>query len=248
MAVFAALHWECVPILAHLRQVRRERLVGLTVWRGVSGHYDVSLVKTGVGTARAGAAARALGDAGRFALFLSTGCAGALAPHLAAGDLVVATAVLGTASGQCFETHAEHRERACRIAERLALPAAVGPLLCSQQVLGTVAAKRTAAAERGAVAVEMEGAPIAARALQAGVPFVAVRAILDTAAAEWCDAQRFVDPRRGALKSLALAAYLTTHPGALPDLLAMRRMMHAAQRSLQRFFGAWLAPAPSTER
>jgi hypothetical protein len=32
-----------------------------------------------------------------------------------------------------------------------------------------------------------------------------------------------------------------THPGTLPDLLALQRMRAAAQRSLEKLFDAWLA-------
>jgi adenosylhomocysteine nucleosidase len=247
IAIFAALRWECAPVLSHLRQVRRERVGDFTLWRGVSGEREVSLVKTGVGATLAGQAAQAMSAAGEFALFLSTGCAGALASNIVPGDLAVATIMIGNASGQCFQTHAEHRERVCRIADGLAMRAAVGPLLCSQQALTTAAAKRAAAAECGAVAVEMEGAPIAACAAQAGIPFLSVRAILDSADTELRHAGQFIDPQNGAAKPWALAAYLTTHPGALLDLLAMQRMTHAAQRSLQRFFGAWFAASQLTE-
>jgi adenosylhomocysteine nucleosidase len=241
IAIFAALRWECAPVLSHLHQVHRQRVGTFTLWRGVSGKRDVSLVKTGVGARRAGEAAQAMSAAGRFALFLSTGCAGGLASNMLPGDLAVATIVIGSASGPGFQPDREHCERACRIADGLALRVTAGPLLCSHEALTTAAAKRAAAAQCGAVAVEMEGAPIAACAAQAGIPFVSVRAILDSADTEWRHAAHFIDPQSGAARPLALAAYLTTHPGALPELLAMQRMTHAVQRSLQRFFGAWFA-------
>ena len=78
-----------------------------------------------------------------------------------------------------------------------------------------------------------------------GIPFVSVRTVLDTADTELRHAGRFVDPCTGAVKPLALAGYLATHPSALPDLLAMQRMMHAAQTSLERFFAAWFSTLDS---
>jgi adenosylhomocysteine nucleosidase len=108
--------------------------------------------------------------------------------------------------------------------------------------MATAAAKRAAAATHGTVAVEMEGAPIAARAAQIGVPFVSVRAILDTLETELGHSGRFIDQDNGTFKPLALAAHLATHPSVLPDVLALQRMRDAAQKSLKRFFGAWFLP------
>jgi adenosylhomocysteine nucleosidase len=242
IAIFAALRWECIPILRQLRQVQRERVADFVVWRGSTVGLEVWLVKTGMGTARAAAAARALDASGRFDLFLSTGCAGALARELAPGDLAVATTVFSAASGPRFESDIAHRHLVCRIATRVALRAVVGPVLCSSHVLATAAEKR-AAAECGTIAVDMESAAIAAHAAAVGVPFVSVRTILDAADHELRHAGHFIDPHSGALKPLALAGYLAAHPGAVPELLAMHRMRLAAQRSLDRFFRAWLTEA-----
>lgn len=114
-------------------------------------------------------------------------------------------------------------------------------MLCSPQVLASADDKRAAAAQHGAVAVEMEGAAIATLGTARGVPFISVRAILDTAATELRHAGRFMDPHTGAVKPLVLAGYLATHPGMLAELLAMQRMMRAAQTSLERFFAVWLS-------
>src|SRR5438445_460207 len=113
-----------------MRGVTRQRLGEFTAWRGVAAGQDVWLVKTGVGPQCAEGAAQVLSTMGRFALFLSTGCAGALTPALAPGDVTVATAIISNPSGRCFEVDAGHRERARRAAERAALRTAVGPVLC----------------------------------------------------------------------------------------------------------------------
>ena len=241
IAIFAALRWECRPVLRQMRQVSRERAGDFTVWRGVTSRHEVLLVKTGMGIKQAEAAARAICDRRQFALFMSTGCAGALAADLAPGDVAVATAVVGSDSREHFDTHPVHRERAQRAAERAALRVVRGRVLCSPQALGTAEDKRAAAARHGALAVEMECTSIAAAAAERGIPFVSVRAVLDTAGTELRHAGRFIEPQTGAVKPLALAGYLATHPGAVADLLAMQRMMRAAQTSLERFFAAWFA-------
>jgi nucleoside phosphorylase len=240
IAIFAALHWECRPVLRQMRQVARQRAGDFTVWRGSTARRQVVLVKTGMGVAHAAAAARAVRDRGEYALFLSTGCAGALAAELVPGDVTVATAIVGTSRNH-FETDPDHRIHAQRAAERAALRVASGLVLCSPLALATAEQKRTAARQYGAVAVEMEGAAIAAEAAARGIPFLSVRTILDTADTELWHAGRVIDPQTGAVKSLALAGYLAAHPTAVSEVLAMQRMMHAAQTSLERFFAAWFS-------
>jgi adenosylhomocysteine nucleosidase len=245
IAIFAALQWECRPVLQQMRQTSRERTDGLALWRGCTPRGEVVLMKTGMGMTQAEGAARALRDRGEFVLFMSTGCAGALAAELVPGDVAVATAIVGGHSPGRFETNREHCAHAQRAAERAALRVTTGPVLCSPRALATAAQKRAAAVQHGAMAVEMEGASIAAEAAERGIPFVSVRTILDTADTELGHAGRFIDPRTGAVKPFALAGYLATHPGALTDLLAMQRMMHAAQSSLERFFAVWLSTLDS---
>ena len=240
IAIFAALRWECRPILRHLRRVRRTRLAACTVWRGEAAGEEIWLVKTAIGEQRAAAAIAALGE-GQFNLFFSTGCAGALAPELRPGDLAIATAVVTDSSAIQYSTDPVQRERARRIAERAALSAVLGPVLCSGKALASADAKRRAAIRTGAVAVEMEGAAIGACALRAGVPFLSVRAVLDTAATALPESGDLVDPQTGAVKLLALVRHLAAQPRAVAELLALQRMMGAAQRTLDRFFAAWLA-------
>ena len=241
IAIFAALRWECRPILRHLRQVERGRVAQCAFWRGQASGREIWLIKTAVGEQRAAAATRVLDQGGRFDLFLSTGCAGALAPELVPGDLAIATAVIGNASGAEYLTDPVHRERALVAAQRAALRTVVGPVLCSPRVLASVAAKQAAAVSTGSVAVEMEGAAIGALAQQAGVPFASVRAILDTATTELPESGDFLDPQTGTVRPFDVVRYLARQPGALSQLVALRRMMTAAQSSLEKFFQAWLA-------
>jgi adenosylhomocysteine nucleosidase len=211
-------------------------------WRGQASGREIWLIKTAVGEEHAAAAvAQVLNQPGGFDLFLSTGCAGALSPELVPGDLAIATAVVGNASGARYETDPAHRERARLAAQRAALRTIVGPVLCSERVLASVAAKQAAAASTGSVAVEMEGAAIGALAQRAGVPFVSVRAILDAATTELPETGTFLDPQTGTVRPLDVMRYLARQPGAISQLVALRRMMVAAQRSLEQFFRSWLA-------
>jgi nucleoside phosphorylase len=238
VAIFAALRWECGAVLRHLRQVRRQRLGDFTCWQGHTPGREVWLVKTGVGIARARAAANALGDLSTFALLVSTGCAGGLAPELKPGDLVVASAVY--CDGTAVPTDLAPRSAAMAAAATAGVRAFSGPVLCSANVLATASEKHAAAAA-GTIAVDMEGGPIAAHAAGASVPFMWARTVLDGADHELTLQGGFIDPGSGNVRPLALAAYLATHPSAVGDLLAVRRMQLAARDNLTRFFAEWFA-------
>lgn len=239
VAIFAALQWECRSVVRQLRRVHRSRGATCTFWRAEAPGRDIWVIKTAVGEQRAAAATEVLRDAGRFDLFFSTGCAGALSPQLTPGDLAVATTVIGTSAR--FDTDPAQRKRASATAQRAALPATAGPVLCSPRVLINGTEKRAAAVETGAVAVEMEGAAIAAVAQRAGIPFVSVRAVLDTADTDLPESGDFMDPQTGSVKLLEVLRHLARQPTALSQLLALQRMMNAAQGSLEKFFQAWFA-------
>jgi adenosylhomocysteine nucleosidase len=240
IAVFAALQWECRTVLKHLRQVRRERCDAFTCWKGHAGSNEVWVVKTGMGVDRAAAAVDALGADGGWTIFVSTGCAGGLAADLLPGDLVIASVIEGDGTPEPLTTAADIRAGALATAKAARVPVREGQQLCSRTVLASRADKR-AAAERGAVVVEMEGGAIAAGAAARGVPLLSVRAILDGAEHELSVPGTVIDPATGNLRPLALAGYLAAHPSAIGGLMAMQRMQNAARDSLERFFAAWLA-------
>src|SRR5437762_5031926 len=136
------------------------------------------VVQTGIGPARAAAAAAAAPPAGAF---LACGCAGALVGWLVAGDLVTAESVIA------LEADGRARERLPAAGAGLAAWAAgrgfrvhAGGLVASPVVLGTAEAKAALRAT-GALAVEMESGALAAAARARGIPFAALRAVLDEA-------------------------------------------------------------------
>ncbi|MGD9765499.1 MAG: hypothetical protein AB7V27_17520 [Candidatus Binatia bacterium] len=240
VAVFAALQWECRAVLHALRNVRRDRLEAVPCWVGTVPGLEVWVMKTGIGVRRAETAAAVAAGSSAFAVYISTGCAGALQPDLRAGDLAFATAVCGHGIDGELLTDGAYRTRATAAAAAAGLRGIEGPILCSAEVLATIEQKRAAAA-CGAIAVDMEGGPIAARAAAARVPFVAVRAVLDSAADELHVAGDFLDRATGCVRPMALARYVAMRPGAIPQLVALSRMQRAARDSLERFFTHWLA-------
>ena len=125
------------------------------------------VLRTGMGPARAAAAAAAV--AGADALIVA-GVGGGLAASIRPGDLVVATEVRGRAGS----FHSPSAPLLAGALRRLGLTVHTGPLHTCGRLLGDAARRRLA--ETGAIAVDMESAPLAAAA--AGRPFVALRAIV----------------------------------------------------------------------
>lgn len=193
----------------------------------------VLLYVGGVGGDRARAAADRLLGSGARAL-VSFGTAGGLEPSLAPGTVLVPERVVA-AGGARFATD---EAWAGRIRGRLRC--ASGAIAESPRVLGSPLEKRDLFLATSARGVDMESAAVAAAALQAGVPFVAVRAICDAASLAIPPAAlRAVDPF-GRLRPTRLLAALVRSPGEIAGLLSLSSAAaaaHAALRAVVRTLG-----------
>ena len=125
---------------------------------------------TGMGP-RAGEAVRQRLAAGGISLVVSTGFAGGVRPGFEVGDLVMASEVIHASSGD--------RSRPDSPCFDLGGLASVGPFVTVEQVLAGPGEKAEAGTRFGAIAADMESAAVAQAAEQAGVAWMAVRAILD---------------------------------------------------------------------
>ncbi|MCW5731046.1 MAG: phosphorylase [Alphaproteobacteria bacterium] len=178
---------------------------------------------------KAMAEAARLADAGAGAL-LSFGIAGGLEPGLAPGTLVVATEIV-TEDGR----HPCHP--ALRDWLRALLPEArLAPVFGSDRPAASEADKASLRA-RGAFAVDMESAAVAAIASRRGLPFAVLRAIADPAerALPAAALDAVDDNGRPAIGRVLRA--LLRRPGDLPALLRLGRDSRLAHRSLEGLFG-----------
>jgi len=163
--VLVALEQELRSVARALGAARRGDLV-----RGrLSGSEAVALA---VGTAEG--ARRAIAEQ-RPGLVVSCGFSGGLDAALAAGDLVLATAVR-SASGDAFAAPESPRQAAAAALD--GLRCIQGELVCASSVAASPEEKR-ALARPGALAVDMESYLVAQAAAEAGVPWLALRAIVD---------------------------------------------------------------------
>jgi adenosylhomocysteine nucleosidase len=138
--------------------------------RGQSGGHELVAVALGMG---GGARRAVLEEQPR--LVVSCGFSGGLEAALVPGDLVVATAVRDE-TGDELEAPATFRRQA---AEALrGLRHFQGELVCTTSIAATEQEK-LALARPGALAVDMESYPAARAAAAAGIPWMAIRAIVD---------------------------------------------------------------------
>jgi nucleoside phosphorylase len=108
-------------------------------------------------------------------LVVGCGFSGGLDPTLVPGDLVLATSVRDEnedviAASEPLRTAAAHALRGLRCFQ--------GELVCTTSVAATQDEKR-ALARPGALAVDMESHPAARAAIEAGVPWLGLRVIVD---------------------------------------------------------------------
>ncbi len=163
---------------------------------------------------------------------VSFGVAGGLAPHLAAGDVILSTEVI--AEGRRWRADPQFDGQIADLAGRVG--ATRGAVLGASRILATEQDKRQAWRNTGALAVDLESAIVARAAVAAGIPFVVLRTI--------------ADPARRALPPAALiplAADGTPAVGRVLQELVRRPRQIAAlfalARETRRALGALSGPA-----
>jgi 4-hydroxy-3-methylbut-2-enyl diphosphate reductase len=198
----------CAPLRVEARALRR----------GLAGAAEVRVVRTGFGPVRAAAAAAGLAGSAPRALAVG-GVAGALTDALQIGDVVVATEVTyrGT-TVRCPSAPLLVGEL-----RRAGLRASAGPVATVDHLIR--GGQHAAVAATGAVAVDMESAPLLAAA--AGQPVVVLRAISDTPDRPLASPSIVTDGL-AALRSLRQAAPALARWAAA---VAPRRVLLASPRS-----------------
>jgi adenosylhomocysteine nucleosidase len=185
---------------------------------------------TGIGGAAAARGARALVAAGCGAL-ASWGLAGGLDPALTCGAILLPEEVI-LDGGSSLRTASAWRERIAQSLEAR-WPVRQGRLLTSVRALGAVADKAAAFRVTAAGAVDMESFAVAEVAAAHGLPFVAVRVIVDTAGDELPPALAGVADASGQLSVGRLLRSVVSEPASIATLLRLARRYRAARRSLR---------------
>ncbi|RJS93969.1 purine phosphorylase [Salinisphaera sp. Q1T1-3] len=193
----------------------------------------------GMGPTRAEAAARRAIDEGATGL-VSWGVAAALSPAAAPGDLLLAGSIID-ADGQ---RHCVDPAWRAAIASRVppGLNAASVDIAETPVVLADARAKAALYSATGAIGCDMESGAIARVAAERGVPFLAVRAVLDDANMVLPSAARAAMDESGHLQPLALTRAMIGRPRRLHAELRGLKHLAVAFRAARTTLAA-LAPA-----
>lgn len=193
------------------------------------GGEGVLLAITGVGAPRAFAGAQSLLRAGATAL-LSWGTAAGLQPELQPGALALPQVVIDGA-GRRFPVDGAWHQRMTRQMEG-AVDTVTGPLAESPVLLRGPGDKQDLYSRVGALTADMESAAVALAAHEAGVPFLAVRAVADHATGIMPECViRAIDPN-GRIHVGRLLAWAACHPGDWAHLAILVRCFGDARRTL----------------
>ena len=166
----------------------------------------------------------------RWTAIVSFGLAGALAPDLAPGDIVLATSVLSgrrqfPATEALCAAWQQRLSGAGLLSRRAAIAAVDAPVMSS-------AAKAALRAASGADAVDMESHIAAAFAERHSLPFGAIRVISDGADRTLPPVAAKAMRPDGGINLAAVLCGLLRRPGQLPALIATGRDAQIAFRQL----------------
>ncbi|MSQ13047.1 MAG: hypothetical protein EXR47_02675 [Dehalococcoidia bacterium] len=225
---------------------------GIRTWRSGERYTSVVVAVVGVGQQAAKAAADRLLAAERASALVSVGFAGGLDPMLRAGNVVLAERIQAWRAGAGGTRSIAPDPSLLGLAERVAgargLRIQKGGWLTVESAVTSREEKGRLWQETGALVVEMESYWLGEAAERAGVPFLAVRTILDTARAAL---PRAVRTTTGSPSAASVMAALVRRPQDVPAVLGLARSMAVARRNLTllvgtfwREFGRRTAPSP----
>jgi adenosylhomocysteine nucleosidase len=221
LGILVALPWE-------LKTLTREKITARS-WQALTPRTLVAV--SGIGAASAGDAASLLIAQGATAL-LSWGYAAGLDDRLQSGALLLPERVIGV-SGASYTVDREwHRRIYVAMASKLAV--CLDALVESDAVVKTPAEKRALAERSGGAAADMESAAHARAAAERGMPFLAVRSIVDTSSTHIPESVlQAVDPE-SRVDGARLFFAACRAPADWGKLIRLALQFRAAQSSLKK--------------
>ncbi len=216
--------------------VREERVLR----RGLAlADVDAESIVTGVGPWPSGFSLPQLTEASQNVdCIMAFGFAGGLDPSLKPGDLVTATRIheeggppIGCDREMLDAVETVASESGCRSL----------PEYTSRRPVCTLSDKRDLFDRTGASFVTMEDYYFAKEASRLGVPFISVRAIVDSADQRVPPPVAAIGGVSHARQAVSGLAYAVTHPWHVPALMALGAGASRAASALERFLQAYIS-------
>ena len=199
------------------------------------GEDRVTATCHGPGQSRARSAAEALLDIGACAL-LSFGVAGGCNPDLPSGTVILATGIRDLSPGGGGEILYTNRGWQRRMKSLL-----LGNVLLEEAMMASVANPLTDAKSKkqlfhdvGAAAVDMESAAAARVAIATGIPFMALRVIVDPADSSLPPSAMAGMTSDGTIHTVPVLRAILRRPQDIPGLIGIGLADSKARKSLKR--------------
>ncbi|MEW5744983.1 MAG: hypothetical protein AB1805_06055 [Nitrospirota bacterium] len=243
IALFAAFPQEIAQIKRKTAAVRlRAKAPPFTLYSGSCAAHELIIVRTGMGVRNAEAAVEQVCNAYAPGCLVSIGFGGALRPGLSTGDLVIARSVSLLVAG------APGMPMIPMIKDTLQLPDAGGAVRCIARMLDasegsiiTIGERMTKAALAPHIpkdlphpVCDMETYPLARYAVNKDIPFLAVRAVTDSAEEDIPPELFAVTDEQGVYRSSRALRRLLLNPRLIPCSIRMGRNARTASMQLWR--------------
>lgn len=206
----------------------------------------LTVVQTGIGQRRAAMGASWLVRQSSPCALVSFGFAGGLNPQLTRGTLVIATALVAdnpsTIVDRAYRNLIDQFQTA---AEAEGLPVQQGPIVTTEHVVADAASKAVFWRQSGACAVDMETAGVVQVAREVGLPWGALRAIVDCASEPLPAAYLAALRGDGRVAVGGLVRTLCRSPSLIRHLFTLAAGTAMARRHLSRVLMRWAANPPT---
>ncbi len=196
----------------------------------VLGASKIRVGVSGANAARAEEIARQFCDAGAAAI-VSVGVSGGLDPSLAPGDLIIGDRVL-CGVGKSYQSDPCLLDAIAD--EPASTKAKVGALFGADDIIESIEKKASLFHDHGALGVDMESHGAARAAANAGIPFLAIRAIADPADRALPPAALGAIAPDGSTRMLATLGAAMRDPKQFPALMKLGADSSAALKTLRR--------------
>jgi adenosylhomocysteine nucleosidase len=202
--------------------------------------------QVGIGRRRAAEGARQLIHRFSPCALVSFGFAGGLIPQLTRGTLVIGTALASGDSAQIVAgAHRPLIDQFYAAAEAEGLPVQRGPVVTAKHIVADAASKAALRRKSGACAVDMETAGIVQAAREVGLPWVTVRAIIDSATDPMPMECLTMLGDDGHVAVGLLMRMVWRSPSLVRHFVTLARGTALAQRHLSRLLARWVSNRPA---
>lgn len=199
----------------------RTRHGGMLCFSGRLGGRDIVLVQTGVGPKKAGAAANKILKSHAPSTVIAVGAAGATDPSLHAGDIVIARTMLHHAGAQ-FPADEQWSGKIAGQLRALGMPVSRGDCFTAGTFIHTAVQKQHIFQKTGARVIDMESASLSKRLHPAGVAFINIRIVSDTAGKDTFNIEEFYRCKQKAAGTGAYA-YFIRNPQELLRAVSLKK-------------------------